>query len=137
MDELMEVFPEAPSAEEYNALRIAAGLSPKDLAGARIGLAHSVHIVTLRSDDGQLVGMGRIIGDGGCFYHIVDIAVHPSRQGRGYGKLIMKALMDYLDATAHPGSYVSLIADVPADQLYRKFGFDYTQPKSVGMYRRY
>lgn len=137
MGQQIEMRNEAPDAEEYNALRIAAGLSPKDLAGARIALGHSIYAVTLRSQDGQLVGMGRIIGDGGCFYHIVDIAVHPSEQGRGYGKLIMSALMDSLDTNAHPGSYVSLIADFPADQLYRKFGFEYTAPKSVGMYRRY
>ncbi|GMK37797.1 N-acetyltransferase [Paenibacillus sp. CCS19] len=137
MEEQVKVLQEAPDAEEYNALRIAAGLSPKDLAGARVGLANSVYSTILRREDGQLIGMGRIIGDGGCFYHIVDIAVHPTCQGRGYGKLIMKALMDYLDANAHPGSNASLIADVPADQLYRKFGFDYTAPKSVGMFRRY
>ncbi|PWW05156.1 acetyltransferase (GNAT) family protein [Paenibacillus cellulosilyticus] len=137
MDDQIELCHEAPDAEEYTALRLAAGLSPKDIAGARIALKQSIYVVTLRGDDGQLVGMGRIIGDGGCFYHIVDIAVHPSQQGRGFGKLIMKALTDYLDANAHPGSYASLIADVPADQLYLKFGFEYTQPKSVGMYRRY
>ncbi|WP_373454357.1 hypothetical protein [Cereibacter changlensis] len=27
--------------------------------------------------------MGRLIGDGGCFFQIVDIAVDPSHQGQG------------------------------------------------------
>lgn len=29
---------------------------------------------------------------------------------------------------------VSLIADVPADRLYMKYGFQYTEPRSRGMY---
>lgn len=42
-----------------------------------------------------------------------------------------------LDKNAYKDSYVSLIADVPADRLYKKFGFDYTQPRSIGMYKKY
>lgn len=82
-------------------------------------------------------GMGRIIGDGGCFFQIVDIAVNPVYQGKGLGKLIMAKITSYLDEEAPKGAYVSLIADVPADRLYQKFGFDYTYPKSVGMYKKY
>ncbi|MNJ67709.1 Acetyltransferase (GNAT) family protein [compost metagenome] len=65
---------------------------------------------------------------------IVDIAVSPEFQGRGLGRTIMQELIDYLDREAPPRTYVSLIADVPADQLYVKFGFQYTQPRSQGMY---
>jgi len=127
---------ETPAPEEYIHLRVAAGLSPKGLTGAEIGLRNSIFTVTLRDSD-QLIGMGRIIGDGGCFYQIVDIAVLPAYQGNGFGKRIMSELTSYLEKNAPQGSYVSLIADVPADQLYQKFGFDYTSPTSVGMYKRY
>lgn len=131
-----DVLHKAPTAEEYVHLRVAAGLSPKSLQAAEKGLENSVFAVTLRVSS-KLIGMGRIIGDGGCFYQIVDIAVEPAYQGRGLGKVIMSELTAYLNDHAPEGAYVSLLADVPADQLYRQFGFDYTQPKSVGMYRRY
>lgn len=74
---------------------------------------------------------------GGCFYQVVDIVVHPARQGKGYGKTIMSELMGYLNANAPQGAYVSLMADVPADRLYKQYGFDYGYPKSVGMYKKY
>nr|WP_306080832.1 hypothetical protein [Paenibacillus borealis] len=45
----------------------------------------------------------------------------------------MSELIKYLDEKAPKGSYVSLIADIPADNLYKKYGFEYTYPKSVGM----
>ncbi|MBU5439369.1 GNAT family N-acetyltransferase [Tissierella sp. MSJ-40] len=132
----IDISYEIPNAEEYNNLRIISGLSPKDEAASEIGLKNSIFMISLR-DSGKLIGMGRIIGDGGCFYHIVDIAVAPSYQGNGLGNLIMSEITKYLDDHASKDSYVSLIADVPADRLYKKFGFDYSAPKSVGMAKRY
>ncbi|HBG11825.1 MULTISPECIES: GNAT family N-acetyltransferase [Clostridia] len=126
---------EIPDAQEYNNLRIISGLSPKDEVGSEVGLKNSIFIVTLR-DSEKLIGMGRIIGDKGCFYHIVDIAVAPSYQGNGLGKRIMSEIDTYLKNNIPKNSYVSLIADIPADELYKKFGFEYSAPKSVGMMRK-
>lgn len=126
---------EIPDAQEYNNLRIISGLSPKDEVGSEVGLKNSIFIVTLR-DSEKLIGMGRIIGDKGCFYHIVDIAVAPSYQGNGLGKRIMSEIDTYLKNNVPKNSYVSLIADIPADELYKKFGFEYSAPKSVGMMRK-
>ncbi|GGI15200.1 GNAT family N-acetyltransferase [Gottfriedia solisilvae] len=131
-----EVMNEVPSAEEYVAMRVLAGLSPKDIKASEIGLRNSIYAVTIRNQS-TLIGMGRIIGDGGCFYQIVDIAVDPVYQGQGLGKRIMTELTNFLETQVPKGAYVSLIADVPADKLYEKFGFNYTSPKSVGMYRTF
>lgn len=131
-----EVMNEVPSAEEYVAMRVLAGLSPKDIKASEIGLRNSIFAVTIRNQS-TLIGMGRIIGDGGCFYQIVDIAVDPAYQGQGLGKRIMTELINFLENQVPKGAYVSLIADLPADKLYEKFGFNYTSPKSVGMYRTF
>ncbi len=135
METGIEIIHKPPSPQEYIDLRIAAGLSPKDKQAASIALEHSIFAVSLRQN-GKLIGMGRIIGDGGCFFQIVDIAVSPDMQGLGLGSLIMETLTDYLNNHLPSGAYVSLIADIPADKLYQKFGFEYTAPRSVGMYRK-
>ncbi|WP_338044944.1 hypothetical protein [Paenibacillus lignilyticus] len=49
----------------------------------------------------------------------------------------MTELMNAMDAHAPDGAYVSLLADVPADRLYQKFGFTYTAPQSLGMFKKY
>lgn len=126
----------ASSPEDYLNLRVEAGLSSKSMEAASIGLKNSLFAVTVYYDS-TLVAMGRIIGDGGAFFQIVDIAVKPDQQGKGLGKLIMKELMGYLEENTYPGSYVSLIADDPANKLYEQFGFAYTYPDSHGMYRKY
>ncbi|WP_315119722.1 GNAT family N-acetyltransferase [uncultured Clostridium sp.] len=132
----IDVSYETPNGKEYNNLRIISGMSPRDEAASEIGLKNSIFMVTLRDSD-KLIGMGRIVGDGGCIYHVVDIAVDPSYQGNGFGNLIMSEITKYLDNHAPQKSYVSLLADVPADKLYKKFGFDYSAPRSVGMAKRY
>ena len=121
-----------PEADEYRALRVAAGLSPKSAEAAARGLPGSLYSVCIRDGD-RLIAMGRIVGDGGCNFEIVDMAVHPEFQRQGLGYSIMEALMSYLEREAPSSAYVSLIADHGAPALYRKFGFEPTAPNSIGM----
>ena len=123
---------ETPPIDDYLRLRRISGLSPKTEEGARAGLPNSFCGVLVRHD-GAAVGMGRVIGDGGLFFQIVDIAVDPAHQGRGLGKAIMAALMETLKAQAPSDAYVSLIADGEAWRLYEQYGFKPTAPVSIGM----
>ena len=124
-----------PEVEEYLALRQICGLSARDKEASKTGLANSIYSVIIRNKtDEKLIGMGRIIGDGGTAYQIVDIAVHPKEQGKGLAKAIMELLMKYIHDEINPQAYVNLIADRPADKLYEQFGFVETTPESLGMY---
>ncbi|MDQ1042632.1 MULTISPECIES: GNAT family N-acetyltransferase [Streptomyces] len=123
-----------PSVETYLRLRSVSGLSAKTAEAARAGLPNTWQGVTVLCGD-EPVGMGRVIGDGGCFFQIVDICVAPEHQGRGLGKRIMAELMQELEHRAPAGAYVSLIADGDARFLYEKFGFTPTMPASIGMHR--
>ncbi len=125
-----------PDYAVYCHLRQAAGLSPKTAEAARRGLANSLFAVQLLHQQ-EVVGMGRVIGDGGCFYQIVDIAVLPAHQGQGLGKRIMRALLTYLEQHAPASAYVSLLADGEAQHLYAQFGFRPTAPASIGMFKRF
>lgn len=121
-----------PETDEYIDLRVAAGLSRKSPEAAEAGLQGTCVGVTVR-DGERLVGMGRVIGDGGCFYQVVDIAVHPDYQRQGIGYEIMDRLMGAFRRIAPETAYVSLIADGEAHRLYEKFGFEPTAPASIGM----
>lgn len=131
----VKIIREAPGVSDYLKLRDLAGMSPRSEEGAAIGLANSLFAVSLHDEKG-LAGMGRIIGDGGCVMQVVDIVVRPDLQGRGLGKTIMGEIMGFLERHAPPLTYVSLIADVPADKLYRQFGFEYAAPGGHGMFWR-
>lgn len=127
-----ELADAVPASEDYRRLRVAAGLSPKSVEAAAAGLPNTLYGTVVRHC-GEAVGMGRAIGDGGLFFQLVDIAVDPAHQARGLGKAIVGRLMERLRASAHPGAYVSLIADGEAHRLYAQFGFVATAPASIGM----
>src|SRR5580704_17998186 len=81
--------------------------NPKSAEAAAAGLPNTIYAVVIRKN-GEAIGMGRIIGDRGLFFQIVDIAVDPKHQKRGLGKRIVGALVDHLRKTALPGAYISL-----------------------------
>lgn len=121
-----------PDVEAFLALRKAAGLTPYSREAAERGLANTVFGVSVYdTDSAELVGMGRIVGDGGCIYHICDMAVHPDHQRQGLGSHIMDRLVQYLEEEAPEGAYVNLMADV--DGFYEAWGFEQTAPASKGM----
>ncbi len=119
--------------DTYRHLRVISGLSAKTVAASVKGLPNSLYTVLLKEKE-QAIGMGRVIGDGGCFCQVVDICVHPDFQGQGLGKRIMEYITCYLKENLPPSCYVSLIADGDASFLYEKFGFRDTLPASKGMY---
>ncbi|MCD9086356.1 GNAT family N-acetyltransferase [Stenotrophomonas sp. SY1] len=121
-----------PTVETYRHLRQASGLSPKTLEAASRGLPNSLFAVQVLCA-GETVAMGRVIGDGGTFYQVVDISVLPEHQGRGLGKTVMREISAYIEREVPPSAYVSLLADGEAYRLYQQFGFALTAPASVGM----
>lgn len=136
MNDCYQIKYNTPSVKAFNQLRVEAGLSSKEKTAIEIGLPNTLFAVSIYDGD-TLIGMGRVVGDGGVVFHVVDIVVKPSYQEQGLGKRVMQEIMNYLDNHTYKGSYVSLIADIPADKLYEQFGFRYTTPNSVGMARMY
>ncbi|RIY01007.1 N-acetyltransferase [Aureimonas flava] len=124
----------APAVADYRRLREVSGLSPKTQEAAERGLRGTLFAVTVAAG-GRTIAMGRVIGDGGAFYQVVDMAVEPEHQGRGLGRRIFAALMDWLHENAPNSAYVSLVADGDARHLYAKFGFEPVMPASIGMAR--
>ncbi len=132
-NKIVEMTETLPTVTEYLALRQAAGLSARDPEFVQRGLDNGIYGVFLRAEE-RLIGMGRIIGDGGTAFQIVDVAVHPEYQGQGLGKKIMAALQTYIEQELPNKAYISLIADGNAQFLYQQFGFVATAPLSVGMF---
>ncbi len=121
----MPEFSDTPaSLDEFRSMRAKAGLSPFSIEATRVALENTLYGAWLRKD-GALIGMGRLIGDGGMFAHVTDIAVDPAHQRQGHGGRIMANLMAWADTHLPTGCYISLIADPGAEALYQRHGFDF------------
>ena len=79
--------------------------------------------------------MGRVTGDGGCFYQVTDICILPAHRGKGLAKAIMAEIENWLVRNVPKTGYVSLLADGEAYSLYEQFGFRLVAPVSLGMSR--
>ena len=122
-----------PPVAAYLTLRQESGLSPKTEAQAIAALPGSWFACHVIDATGEAVGMGRVIGDGGWYFHVVDMAVLPGHQRRGLGDVILTALLEQIRREAPEGAYVNLLADGPGRRLYSRHGFVETAPRSVGM----
>ena len=57
-------------------------MRPRTVSGATKGLGSELYSVLLRhNESNEIVGMGRIVGDGGTVFHICDMAVEEEWQG--------------------------------------------------------
>jgi GNAT superfamily N-acetyltransferase len=111
-----------PTLEEFNYLREAAGWPLLKDELTREGLSRSLFGACI-SLNNQVVGMGRVIGDNAIYFHIQDVIVHPSQQGKGLGKLIMNALLEYIDRASGANSNIGLMCSKGREKFYERFGF--------------
>lgn len=86
-------------------------------------LNNSLYTVAAEKDK-QVVGMGRLIGDG-MYYTIVDIVVQPAYQKMGIGSKIVDMLLKYVNKETPVGgrSSVQLVAEKGKEAFYEKRGF--------------
>jgi ribosomal protein S18 acetylase RimI-like enzyme len=123
-----------PTLEEYRRLRRAVGWLDVETEATKIGLNNSLFSVCVILEN-RVIGCGRVIGDGGIYFYIQDIIVLPEFQGRGIGKRIMDAIMEYLKAHARDGAFIGLMAAKGVSEFYERYGFKERAPDAPGMFR--
>lgn len=69
-------------------------------------------------DNNNLIGFGRTISDGVYQAAIYDVAVLPSYQGKGIGKLIISNILESI-----PKCNAILYASPGKEEFYKKFNF--------------
>ena len=75
-------------------------------------------------DDGQTVGMARMIGDG-MYFLIADVVVRSEYQGKGIGSQIIDGMIEYVEKKTPEGgrSSVTLLSVSGKEEFYTKKGF--------------
>jgi GNAT superfamily N-acetyltransferase len=111
-----------PTPEEYQTLRKSVGWRERTQESVRRGLPGSLYGVCAYADQ-TLVGMARIIGDGGLVYYIQDVIVIPEFQKHGIGARMMDKIMGYIKAHASRNSVIGLMAAKGVEPFYEKYGF--------------
>ena len=83
--EAYSIIQRAPTVEEYQQLREAVGWWRVNDKATKAGLNNALFSVCVTLKD-EVIGCGRVVGDGGIYYYIQDVMVLPEYQRRGIGK---------------------------------------------------
>jgi ribosomal protein S18 acetylase RimI-like enzyme len=111
-----------PTAAEYNRLRSQVGWKTYQEDVIEKALPNTLYGVCAYRD-GELVGMARILGDGGMVYYIQDVIVLPDYQRQGIGTQMMDAIMAYIQAHASQNTIVGLMSAKGKEAFYERYGF--------------
>lgn len=130
----MRIEQKTPTVAEYRTLRDSVGWRKTDKNATEVALSNSLFSVVAIEND-KIVGLGRIVGDGGIYFYIQDLIVHPEFQSKGLGKRLMGELRSYLRANVKSGAFVGLMAAKGLEKYYESFGFKARNEDTPGMYR--
>lgn len=119
----MEFMENSLSYEDYVNLRESVGWLNFSEKQARRALETGLYSV-VALDNGQTVGMGRLLGDG-MYYTVVDVVVRPERQGKGIGGAILDQILRHIQRELPEGGRASiqLISEQGKEAFYEKRGF--------------
>lgn len=110
--------------EDFVRLKVASGFMDRPLEQVEKALKGGLFNV-VAMHDGEVVGMGRLVGDSAMYWYLQEIVVLPEYQGKGIGKSIVNRLIEYIKNTAIPGTGISvgLTAVKGKEPFYEKLGF--------------
>jgi catechol 2,3-dioxygenase-like lactoylglutathione lyase family enzyme len=113
-----------PTVEESVALTKAVGWN-RTVEILRVSLKNSLYgVVAIDGRDPhnqRIVGSIRVIGDGGTFFYIQDVAVLPEFQNQRIGSAMMELTMAWLKTAAPKGAWIGLFTGKPG--FYERHGF--------------
>ncbi len=122
-----------PTAEQFYELFETTGWNKKyelTIEELYLALENSWYTISV-FDNEQLVGFGRIICDGVVHALILDVIIHPERQGEGIGKNVMDKLV--AKCKKHKIRDIQLFSAKDKAGFYEKLGFKNRAENAPGM----
>ncbi len=112
-------------AEDFVRLRSAAGFADTPVEHARKALQNGLVNVSAIYN-GELVGMGRLVGDGAMYWYLQEIIVLPEFQQKGIGTMIVDHLVNYAKENSATGRFTTIggVSAKGKEPFYEKMGFD-------------
>lgn len=98
-------------------------------------LENTMYAVSVKVD-GDIAGIGRVVGDNSIVCILTDICVKPEFQRMGIGSMIVRKLKQLIENNVKPGEkmQVELTPTAGNEEFYKKAGFKYEKEKITGMY---
>ena len=111
-------------AQDFVRLRVPAGFPEVPVEHAKRALAGGLLNISAVYN-GELVGMGRLVGDGAMYWYLQEIIVLPEYQKQGIGTKIVEYLTDYAVSHSASGTFTTIggVSAKGKEGFYEKLGF--------------
>ena len=129
----MKILENIDNVKEFNELYDAVGWGSYEEEISKKALSNNIYSVSIY-DNNNIIGYGRIIGDGIVFLYIHDIMVKPEYQGKGIGQTIMNKLLAKIHELqkVNPDLRTYLGASKGKEEFYKKCGFITREEANLG-----
>ncbi len=111
--------------EDFVRLRATTGFADIPIEHARKALKNGLINVSALNN-GELIGMGRLVGDGAMYWYLQEIVVLPEYQGMGIGTKIVNYLVEYAVKNSSTGKFTTIggVSAKGKEGFYQKLGFE-------------
>ena len=116
-------------------LRKTLGWKEINLEQVEKGLNNTMCKVSVKVEN-EIIALGRLVGDYSCKGVLSDILVHPDYQRKGYGKIVVTALIQMVQESLKDGELFQIEATPTYGnrEFYIKCGFKYKPENQDGVY---
>lgn len=123
------------SALEFLEVIESVGFNTYSIAQVELALKNTMYMLKAEVN-GEIAGIGRVVGDGSIVCMLTDICVKPKFQGKGIGSKIVQALKQKIEENVKQGEkmQIELTPTAGNEAFYVKTGFKYKPEKITGMY---
>lgn len=135
MDGINVTLTKSISISEFLEIVEAVGFDTYSKAQVEKALANTMYMVKAEVD-GELAGMGRVVGDGSIVCMLTDVCVKPKFQKKGVGLKVLQELKKMIEDGVEQGEkmQIELTPTAGNEPFYMKAGFKYKPEKITGMY---
>jgi len=111
--------------QDFVRLRVLTGFADIPIEHAKRALDGGLINVSAIYGD-QLIGMGRMVGDGAMYWYLQEIIVLPEFQKQGVGAKIVQHLVDYDISLSATGKFTTIcgVSAKGKEDFCRKLGFE-------------
>lgn len=114
----------ALTAKDFAYIRKSIGWAEKLEIQIEKALKNGLYSISVY-DGKNVIGMGRLVGDGAMYWYVQDVVVLTEYQGKGIGREIMKRLISYITSSSQSNTSITvgLMAAKGKAGFYTKLGF--------------
>lgn len=103
-----------PTVNQYNELRKLVGWEVIDNCRASMALNNSLVSICALANN-EVIGIGRVVGDGALYFCIQDVIVSPKYQNQGIDRMIVNKIMSSIKHSVKEGTgaFVGTASELP------------------------